>query len=225
MLELLLSQAWVMAKGGGIGFLVAAPVGPIAMICIRATLERGRLAGVSAGLGAAVADTIFAAIGAYGISLIGVLLLESETWLRLVGGLVLIGFGIYLGRKRPDVEDAEKREVPKGLAADFWLTLVLTLCNPTTILSFIGLIAGASGLRGFPFDTIPALLVGVFIGSAAWWLILSGIVGLIRHRIGNATMLWINRGSGAAIVAFGLLTLVEPLQAFAQPLVANLLTQ
>jgi threonine/homoserine/homoserine lactone efflux protein len=225
MLELLLSQAWVLAKGGGIGFLVAAPVGPIALLCIRTTLERGRLAGISAGLGAAVADTIFAAIGAYGISFIGTALASNESWLKLIGGLVLIGFGIHLGRKRPNVADEDNREVPKGLMADFGMTLVLTLANPTTILSFVGIIAGVSGLRGFEFNTIPALLIGVLIGSAAWWLILSGIVGLIRHKIDAITMLWINRGSGTAIVAFGLFTLIEPLQAFAQPLVANLLTQ
>lgn len=225
MLELLLSQAWVMAKGGGVGFLVAAPVGPIAMLCIRTTLERGRLAGVSAGLGAAVADTIFAAVGAYGISLVGSALAASEFWLRLIGGFVLIGFGIYLGRKRPDVADAETREVPKGLLADFALTLVLTLANPITILTFVGVFAGLTGLHGFALDTIPALLVGVLIGSSLWWLMLSGIVGLIRHRIDNATMLWINRGSGAAIVAFGLFALIGPLQAFAQPLVAQFLTR
>ncbi|HEV8388954.1 MAG TPA: LysE family transporter [Dongiaceae bacterium] len=225
MLELLVSQVWVLAKGGGIGFLVAAPVGPIAMLCIRTTLERGRMAGFSAGLGAAVADTIFAAIGAYGISLVGGELASGESWFKLIGGLVLIGFGIYLGRTRPNMGAEDTREVPKGLFADFAMTLVLTLANPTTILSFIGIIAGVSGLRGFEFNTIPALLVGVFIGSAAWWLILSGIVGLIRHKIDAITMLWINRGSGAAIVAFGLFTLVEPLQAFGQPLVANLMTQ
>jgi threonine/homoserine/homoserine lactone efflux protein len=225
MFELLLSQVWVMAKGGGIGFLVAAPVGPIAMLCIRTTLERGRFAGISAGLGAAVADTIFAAIGAYGISLLGSALEAGETWLRLIGGVVLIAFGIYLGRKQPDVADAETREVPKGLLADFAMTLVLTLANPMTILTFIALFAGVSGLTGFELSVIPALLVGVLIGSAAWWLFLSGIVGLIRHRIDNATMLWINRGSGAAIVAFGLFALIEPLQAFAQPLVAKLMTQ
>jgi putative LysE/RhtB family amino acid efflux pump len=195
------------------------------MLCIRTTLERGRLAGLSAGLGAAVADTIFAAIGAYGISFIGTLLEAGESWLRLIGGMVLVALGIHLGRKQPDVGDAEKREVPKGLMADFSLTLVLTLANPMTILSFVGLFAGVSGLKGFEFNTIPALLIGVFAGSAAWWLILSGIVGLIRHRIDAATMLWINRGSGAAIVAFGLFTLIEPLQAFAEPLVARLMTQ
>jgi threonine/homoserine/homoserine lactone efflux protein len=225
MLDLLLSQAWVMVKGGGIGFLVAAPVGPIAMLCIRTTLERGRLAGVSAGLGAAVADTIFAAVGAYGISLIGAVLVASESWLRLIGGIILIAFGIYLGRKQPNIADAETREVPKGLLADFAMTLVLTLANPMTVLTFIGLFAGVTGLQGFELDTIPALLIGVLIGSAAWWLILSGIVGLIRHRIDNAAMLWINRGSGAAIVAFGLFALIEPLQAFAQPLVAQLMSR
>lgn len=225
MLELLLSQAWMLVKGGGIGFAVAAPVGPIAMLCIRTTLERGRLAGFAAGLGAAVADTIYAAVGAYGITLVGSFLAAEELWFKLFGGIFLIAFGIYLARKNPNLVSEDDREVPKGLLADFAMTLVLTLANPTTILTFVGLFAGLSGLRGFALPTIPALLVGVFVGSALWWLALSGIVGLIRHRISATTMLWINRGAGAAIVAFGLFTLTEPLHAFAQPLVANLLTQ
>jgi threonine/homoserine/homoserine lactone efflux protein len=105
------------------------------------------------------------------------------------------------------------------------MTLGLTLTNPMTILSFAGLFAGVSGLRGFPLSEIPALLLGVFAGSAVWWLALAFVIGLIRHRISPTTMLWINRGSAAAIIGFGLYVLVEPLQAFAQPLVANLLTQ
>jgi threonine/homoserine/homoserine lactone efflux protein len=224
MLEFLAAQIWVLAKGGGIGFLVAAPVGPIAMLCIRTTLERGRLAGFSAGLGAAVADTIFAAVGAYGISFVGTMLQSNESWFKLVGGVVLIALGIHLGRKRPNVAEDDQREVPQGVLADFAMTLVLTLANPTTILSFVGLFAGVSGLTGFALDAVPALLIGVFAGSAVWWLILSGIVGLIRHKIDAKAMLWINRGSGAAIAAFGLFTLIEPLEAFGQPLVAQLLT-
>ena len=225
MLEFLASQAWVLAKGTGIGFLVAAAIGPIAMLCIRTTLERGRLAGMSAGMGVAVADTIFAAIGAYGISFIGAALASNESWFKLIGGLVLIAFGIYLGRTSPNIATEDNREVPKSLVADFAMTLVLTLANPMTILSFAGLFAGVSGLRGFEFNAVPALLVGVFAGSAVWWLILAVVIGRIRHRIDAITMLWINRGSAAAIIAFGLYTLVEPLQAFAQPLVAHLLPQ
>jgi len=225
MLEFLAAQVWVLAKGGGIGFLVAAPVGPIAMLCIRTTLERGRLAGFSAGLGAAVADTIFAAIGAYGISFVGTMMESHESAFKLIGGVVLIAFGIHLSRKRPNIADEDNREVPKGLFADFAMTLVLTLANPTTILSFVGLFAGVSGLTGFALSAVPALLLGVFAGSAAWWLVLAGIIGLIRHKIDASAMLWINRGSGAAIVAFGLFTLIEPLEAFAHPLVAHLMTQ
>ena len=224
MLELLLSQTWVLVHGAAIGFLVAAAIGPIAMLCIRTTLERGRIAGIAAGMGVAVADTIYAAIGAYGISFVGAALTSGESWLKLVGGIVLIAFGIYLARKQP-VTAAEEQEVPKSLTADFLMTLGLTLTNPMTILSFAGLFAGVSGLRGFPLTEIPALLLGVFVGSAVWWVALAFVIGLIRHRISPTTMLWINRGSAAAIIGFGLYVLVEPLQAFAQPLVANLLTQ
>ena len=224
MLELLKTQTWVLAQGGAIGFLVAAAIGPIAMLCIRTTLERGRIAGIAAGMGVAVADTIYAAIGAYGISFVGAALSSGESWLKLVGGIVLIAFGIYLARKQP-VTAAEEQEVPKSIVADFWMTLALTLTNPMTILSFAGLFAGVSGLRGFPLSEIPALLLGVFAGSAVWWLALAFVIGLIRHRIKPSTMLWINRGSAAAIIGFGLYVLVEPLQAFAQPLVAKLMTQ
>jgi threonine/homoserine/homoserine lactone efflux protein len=224
MLDLLLTQTWVLAQGGAIGFLVAAAIGPIAMLCIRTTLERGRIAGIAAGMGVAVADTIYAAIGAYGISFVGAALSSGEAWLKLVGGIVLIGFGIYLARKQP-IAQADEQEVPKSIAADFAMTLALTLTNPMTILSFAGLFAGVSGLRGFPLSEIPALLLGVFAGSAVWWLALAFVIGMIRHRIKPTTMLWINRGSAAAIIGFGLFVLVEPLQAFAQPLVAQLMTQ
>lgn len=224
MLDLLVTQTWVLVQGGAIGFLVAAAIGPIAMLCIRTTLERGRIAGLAAGMGVAVADTIYAAIGAYGISFVGAALSSGESWLKLVGGIVLIGFGIYLARKQP-VTAAEEQEVPKSLTADFLMTLGLTLTNPMTILSFAGLFAGVSGLRGFQLTEIPVLLLGVFAGSAVWWVALAFVIGMIRHRISPTTMLWINRGSAAAIIGFGLYVLVEPLQAFAQPLVAQLMTQ
>ena len=224
MLDLLVTQTWVLVQGAAIGFLVAAAIGPIAMLCIRTTLERGRIAGIAAGMGVAVADTIYAAIGAYGISFVGAALSSGESWLKLVGGIVLIGFGIYLARKQP-IAQADEQEVPKSIVADFVMTLALTLTNPMTILSFAGLFAGVSGLRGFPLTEIPALLLGVFAGSAVWWLALAFVIGLIRHRISPTTMLWINRGSAAAIIGFGLYVLVEPLQAFAQPLVAQLMTQ
>lgn len=206
MLEFLVASVWMLVKGAGIGFAVAAPVGPIGMLCIRTTLERGRVAGFCAGLGAAVADTIFAGIGAYGINLIGGWLDAERLWFSIIGGIFLIAFGVHLARREPNLANSESREVPKGLLADFSMTLLLTLANPTTILSFAAVFAGLSGLIGFSLDVVPALLIGVFLGSAGWWLTLSGIVGLIRHRIDHATMVWINRIAGAVLVVFGLYT-------------------
>lgn len=213
MFEFLWASIWMLVKGAGIGFAVAAPVGPIGVLCIRTTLERGRIAGFCAGLGAAVADTIFAGVGAYGINLIGAFLNAELIWFRLIGGTFLILFGAYLARKEPNVTKAETQEVPQGLVADFFMTLVLTLANPTTILSFAGIFAGLSGIIGFSVEAIPVLLIGVFVGSAGWWLTLSGVVGLIRHRIDHRTMLWINRITGAAIVLFGVYTMAHPLVA------------
>ena len=213
MLEFLWASIWMLVKGAAIGFGVAAPVGPIGVLCIRTTLERGRIAGFCAGLGAAVADTIFAGVGAYGVNLVGAFLNAELTWFRLIGGAFLILLGANMARKEPNLAKAETQEVPQGLLADFGMTLVLTLANPTTILSFAGIFAGLSGIIGFSVDAIPALLLGVFVGSAGWWLTLSGVVGLIRHRIDHSTMLWINRITGTAIVAFGLYTIGYPLVA------------
>jgi threonine/homoserine/homoserine lactone efflux protein len=199
MLEFLWASIWMLVKGAGIGFAVAAPVGPIGVLCIRTTLERGRIAGFCAGLGAAVADTIYAAIGAYAVNLVGAFLNAEQMWFRLIGGVVLILLGANLARKEPNLAKAETQEVPTGLVADFAMTLVLTL--------------GLSGIIGFSMEAIPALLLGVFLGSAGWWLALSGIVGLIRHRIDHTTMLWINRITGVAIILFGIYTLAHPLVA------------
>jgi threonine/homoserine/homoserine lactone efflux protein len=181
------------------------------MLCIRTTLERGRVAGFCAGLGAAVADTIFAGVGAYGINLIGAFLDAEKLWFSVIGGLFLIGFGAHLARREPNLANSESREVPQGLLQDFLMTLLLTLANPTTILSFAAVFAGLSGLIGFSLQSVPALLIGVFLGSAGWWLTLSGVVSLIRHRIDHTTMVWINRIAGAVLVVFGIYTIVQGL--------------
>lgn len=208
MIDLLLMHSWIWAQGAAIGFAVAAPVGPIGMLCIRTTLEKGRLAGFSAGLGAAVADTIFAAIGALAISLVGNFLSMEQSWFKLGAGIFLIVFGVYLARKPATVpENGEK--VQPGLLAEFAVTMLLTLANPSTILSFAAVFAGVTAGGGYALETMPALIFGVFIGAASWWLTLSVVVGLIRHRISQRGLLLINRGAGLALVAFGIFTLVQ----------------
>lgn len=211
-MDMLIREILLLSKGIGIGFAVAAPVGPIGMLCIRLTLEKGRLAGFCAGLGAAVADTIFAAVGAFAI--IGAFGLTAgassieayRTWFELGGGLFLIAFGVHLGMKRPIIT-SDDEEVPQTLLADFAKTLVLTLANPTTILSFIAIFAGAPGMARIELGMMPLLTLGVFVGSAGWWLTLAIGVGLIRHMISEQVFIWLNRIAGGLLVAFGFYTL------------------
>jgi len=207
-IELLLLHSWIWAQGAAIGFAVAAPVGPIGMLCIKTTLEKGRVAGFCAGLGAAVADTIFAAVGALAISLVGNFLSMEQAWFKLGAGIFLIVFGLYLARK-PAITPENGEKVPPGLWAEFTVTLLLTLANPSTILSFAAVFAGVTAGGGYALQTMPALITGVFIGAAAWWLTLGQIVGLIRHKISQAGLVLINRGAGLALVAFGLFNLAQ----------------
>lgn len=213
-MDMLIREILLLSKGVFIGFAVAAPVGPIGMLCIRLTLEKGRLAGFCAGLGAAVADTIFAAVGAFAI--IGAFGLTAgassieayRTWFELGGGLFLIAFGVHLGMKRPVLVNDDE-EVPQTLLADFAKTLVLTLANPTTILSFIAIFAGAPGMARIELGMMPVLTLGVLLGSAGWWLTLAIIVGLIRHMISERAFVWLNRIAGGLLVAFGFYTLMH----------------
>jgi threonine/homoserine/homoserine lactone efflux protein len=206
MLEALLANIWLMVKGAGIGFAVAAPVGPIGMLCIRTTLERGRLAGFAAGLGAAVADSIYGLIGVLGVAAISGVIEAERFWLELGGGIFVIGFGIHLGLKKPVIQNGTD-EIPVSLWADFLKTLLLTLANPSTILTFVAIFAGVPGTAQADLHLVPVIVFGVLLGSAGWWLLLSQGVGFIRHKISDRALVWMNWSAGLLLIAFGLYTL------------------
>jgi threonine/homoserine/homoserine lactone efflux protein len=205
MLEALLAHSWLVVKGAGIGFAVAAPVGPIGMLCIRTTLERGRVAGFAAGLGAAVADAIYGTIGVLGVTAISGIIEAQRHWLELGGGAFVILFGIHLGLTRPNYQNGD--EIPVSLFADFLKTLVLTLANPSTILTFMAIFAGVPAAGAGELEAVPMIVLGVLLGSAAWWLTLSQGVGVIRHRISEQALKWMNWAAGILLVAFGVYTL------------------
>jgi threonine/homoserine/homoserine lactone efflux protein len=206
MIELWLANIWMLLKGAGIGFAVAAPVGPIGMLCIRTTLERGRVAGFAAGLGAAVADAIYGMIGVLGVTAISGYIEAQRFWLELGGGIFVILFGIHLGITKPNVQNGNE-EIPVSLWADFMKTLVLTLANPSTILTFMAIFAGVPGAAASSMAAVPVTVLGVLLGSAAWWLFLSQGVGVIRHRISDRALKWMNWAAGLLLVAFGVYTL------------------
>jgi threonine/homoserine/homoserine lactone efflux protein len=195
-------------RGVAIGFSIAAPVGPIGVLCIRRTLAQGRLCGFASGLGAATADAVYGCIAGFGLTAVSNLLVSQQTWFRLIGGLFLC----YLGGKNFFDKPVEKPASSSGgaLTGAYASTFVLTLTNPMTILSFAAVFAGL-GLGGGTTDYAGAawLVLGVFLGSGLWWLLLSGGVGLIREKLTNEHLRWVNRISGIVIAGFGLLALVS----------------
>lgn len=194
-------------KGIALGFAIAAPVGPIGVLCIRKTVQFGRLSGLFSGLGAAAADAIYAIIAAFGLTFVSDILLEGQFWIRIVGGAFLIYLGIRTFLTRP-MEPVISHVTHKTLLADFLSTFFLTLTNPLTILSFLAVFAGL-GLTKFSggYTGAICLVVGVLLGSSLWWLILSEGVTFFRKRVSQRVMGWINRIAGILIAAFGLLAL------------------
>lgn len=198
-------DAALFLRGLLIGLAIAAPVGPIGVLCIRRTLADGRLTGFVSGLGAASADAVYGSIAAFGLTAVSGVLIAYQGWLRLVGGLFLL----YLGFRtfRAPVEDRPAAAGGRGLIGAYASTLALTLTNPLTILSFAAVFAGLGFVAGAGFGRALLLVGGVFAGSAAWWLSLSLGVGLVRSRLGGAAFRWINRLSGAVISSFCLVAL------------------
>jgi len=197
-------------KGLIIGFSIAAPVGPIGLLCIRRTLADGPAHGFVSGLGAASADAVYGAIAGFGVVLVTDALLGAQVALKLVGGLMLLWLGWSTLRARPPERAAEARG-GGGLAGAYASTFALTLANPATILSFAAVFGGLGVSAGDGSSTgVAALLVaGVFTGSAMWWLGLSASVGALRRRVTPAAMLWINRVSGAVLGGFGIAALAS----------------
>ncbi len=196
-------------KGLLIGFAIAAPVGPIGLLCIQRTLARGRWSGVLSGLGAASADAVYGCIAGFGLASLAGLLLAWQMELRLVGGLFLLYLGWRTWLTPPAAEQARVRPARAGLLGDYLSTLALTLTNPVTILAFLGIFAGL-GLAGGAGDFVAAgaLVLGVFAGSLLWWLLLAGGVGLLRGRFSPSILRWINLGSGLVIAGFGIWALL-----------------
>ena len=194
-------------RGIVIGFSIAAPVGPIGVLCIRRTLAEGRVVGLATGLGAASADALYGCMAAFGLTALTTRLIGAGLWIRLIGGAFLLYLGIRTLLAKPGERAAAASG--SGLAGAYLSTFVLTLTNPMTILSFLAVFA-ALGLGSTHPEPLAAvsLVVGVFAGSALWWLGLSAVVSMLRSKFDARALRWVNIGSGLVIVAFAVAALV-----------------
>jgi threonine/homoserine/homoserine lactone efflux protein len=196
----------LLGRGVVLGFTIAAAVGPIALLCIRRTLAEGRLVGLVSGMGVATADATYGAIAAFGLTAVTGVLLEWRSALAVVGGAFLVWVGYRTMRSVPALAAPEATARRGGLAGAYLSTLGLTLTNPMTILSFVALFVGL-GVSGGDAAGAASLTLGVFLGSAAWWLLLVGAVGALRSRLTPTWMRRINLVSGALIAAFGVVAI------------------
>jgi threonine/homoserine/homoserine lactone efflux protein len=197
----------LLIRGIIVGLMIAIPVGPVNILCIHRTLEAGWKSGVISGLGAAAADMLYGGVAGFSITLVVQFLVRELFWIRLLGGILLVAIGISYFFKRPAPLDAQKQDRASAYS-DLRSTFLLTLANPTTVLSFLALLAalGMGDPRRWWLTVF--LIGGIFCGSMAWWIVLSSIVNHFRDRFSDRTLLWMNRFAGLAIGGFGVAAFV-----------------
>jgi threonine/homoserine/homoserine lactone efflux protein len=187
-------------KGLAFGFVLAATVGPMWVLCLRRTLAYGALTGFVSGMGIAAADGLYGAVAAFGLTAISGFLLAHGFWIGLAGGLFLVYLGIKALLSRPAANGETPR--PASLAQAFASTLGLTLANPPTILAFAAIFAGLGLAASADYAAAALVTLGVFLGSAAWWVLLAAGAGRLRARLGPPLLRAVNVVSGVTILGF-----------------------
>ena len=190
----------VFLKGLAFGFVLAATVGPMWVLCLRRTLAYGAATGLASGMGIAVADGLYGAVAAFGLTAVSGLLLAHGFWIGLAGGAFLVYLGVKTLAAKP-AADAETAK-PASHAQAFLSTLGLTLANPPTILAFAAIFAGLGLAASAGYAAAALVTLGVFLGSAAWWLVLAASAGSLRARLGPRLLRGINIVSGLTILGF-----------------------
>ena len=195
----------LLIAGIAVGLAMSAPLGPVNLIVIRTALCHDLKVAFLAGLGAVLADVVIAGIAAYGIQSISHLILDYARVLQIAGGLVLILLGIRTARTH--IADSDLATGPHS--AKFGLTFSLSVTNPGLVLGYLAIFSSLSThltLGASPFR--PAIvLLGIALGGALWWLLLSFFIGKLKTRLGTSTLDLINRWSGILVAAFGFLLL------------------
>ncbi len=200
-----------------IGFSASVPLGPIGVLCIQRTLNKGRLSGFISGLGAAFSDTIYAVIAGFSLSFIVTFIEQQLLYIQIFGAILLIVLGINIFYSNPAVQLRKQRKGKSNLFQDFFSTFLITISNPLAIFLFLAFFASFGAVK--PGDDVSnqfALIGGVLIGASFWWFILSSIISLFRSKINLRRLWWLNKITGAAIVILVIIAFI--ISMFSNPL-------
>ena len=199
-----------MIKGIITGLLVSVPLGPIGILVIQRTLNKGRMSGFISGLGATAADTIFALIAGFGLTIIINFIRDRQVFFQIAGGLFILYIGLRIFYTNPVRALKLQRMNKTMLSQDFVSVFLLTISNPMAIFIFLAIMAAINiGIRQLNYFELSVLLAGVFAGSALWWFIISSITNRFRRRIRLRSIWWMNKITGTAVFIFGIAVLVS----------------
>lgn len=191
-------------KGVVTGLAVSIPLGPLGILCIQRTVNKNWKSGIFSGIGIATADTVYAFVAGFGLSIIIDFIRTYELYFKLVGFFVLILLGIYIFRSNPTKQIQDYKRKGSSHLQDFLTTFLVTLSNPLSVFVFIAIFTGYSIVLQFS-QPLEALLLfgGIFIGGSLWWFIITGFANLFRHKLTINTLYWANRiiGLGVILVA------------------------
>jgi threonine/homoserine/homoserine lactone efflux protein len=203
-------------KGIAVGIIIALPVGPVGVLCVRRTLFEGPVFGFVSGLGAATADTLFGVIAGFGLTIIRDFMLRYQDWFGAAGGVFLLFVGLRALRRGGEAEPEPLAD--EALLGAYASTFALTITNPVTILAFAAIFAKVGVSASAVYLDTGALVVGVFCGSLLWWLALSFGIAALSRALGRVRFVWINRISGAVLALSGLALLAAASRALIRAL-------
>lgn len=197
-------------RGIIIGIVATIPsLGPVGVLCIQRTISKNQKSGFFSGLGAATADTLFAAVAFFSLTLVTTFIERNSMWIKVIGGVTIIILGAVIFFKNAVVQIRRNRAGKSSLWQDFISVFLITLANPTYILVFVALFATFGLSSDIGEFNGAAMLVGVFAGAAGWWFLLTFVVNLFRKKFRPRHLVWMNRIAGALIIVLGAATILS----------------
>jgi threonine/homoserine/homoserine lactone efflux protein len=198
-----------LVNGLGFGVMVSAPLGPLGVLCIQRTINKGFLSGFISGFGAALADIIYASIAGFGISIIADFLEAQQLIIRALGGIILIILGYMIFMSNPINQLRRHKTKKSSYLGDFISSFFITITNPLTVVVF-GVAFTSVGLNeGHSLQSVILILAGVFFGALFWWMGLTFLVNVFRSKIRLRNLWWINKITGVLVAIFGFVVFIS----------------
>lgn len=203
-------ELMLLLKGIVVGLLASIPLGPIGVLCVQRTINKGRLSGFFSGMGAAFADTVFATVAGFSLTFIMDFIEEWQVEFQIGGGVLIFLLGLKIFMTNPISQMRKNRRQKNRLFEDFFSVFLLTVSNPMAIFLFVALFAFVNVVaEGGNFMSAGAILGGVLFGASLWWFTLTSFVNMYRKRFRIRQLWWINKIAGAVVMLIGVASIIE----------------